>query len=125
MGYDADSVLHDDGVFWISWDDVLVYFRNLHLSWNPDLFRFRFLVHGFYSKDIGPADDSYNVGENPQYTITLSENAIESRATLWLLLSRHVTKQEQEGGEVSIDILSLSCYLCSCNLITDMTTNVQ
>ena len=50
---------------------------------------------------MGPNDDSYNVGDNPQYTITLSEKAIESKAKLWILLSRHVTKQEQEGGEVS------------------------
>ena len=62
---------------------------------------FQTAVHGYWDKNMGPNDDSYNVGENPQYTVTLSEEAIKSKATLWLLLSRHVTKQEQEGDEVS------------------------
>ncbi|KAL3777474.1 hypothetical protein ACHAW5_007448 [Stephanodiscus triporus] len=48
-------------------------------------------------------DDSYNMSKNPQYTITLSEEAIRKKATLWLLLSRHVTKQEQESGEVEAE----------------------
>jgi len=85
----------------MSWDDILLYFRNIHMSWNRSLFRFRTPIHGFWRKDVGPKDDSYNVGDNPQYTITLSEEAIQKKATLWILLSRHVTKQEQEGGEVS------------------------
>jgi hypothetical protein len=82
----------------MSWDDVLHYLCNIHVSWRPGLFRVR--VHGRWDANAGPEDDSYNVSENPQYTITLSEEAIRKKATLWLLLSRHVTKQEQEGGEV-------------------------
>jgi len=87
----------------MSWDDVLLYFRNIHMSWStdPQLFRCRTSVHGYWSKETGPNDDSYNVGDNPQYTVTLSEKAIESKAKLWILLSRHVTKQEQEGAEVT------------------------
>lgn len=87
----------------MAWEDVLVYFGNIHMSWStdPDLFRYRTAVHGYWDKNMGPSNDSYNVGENPQYTITLSNDAIQRKATLWLLLSRHVTKQEQEGGEVS------------------------
>ena len=88
----------DDGVFYISWDDVIKYCSNFHLSWNPSLFRHKTSMHGLWRKEEGPLDDSFNVGENPQYSVTLSKNAIASRATLWILLSRHVTKQEQEGG---------------------------
>lgn len=80
----------------MSWDDVTMYCSNLHLSWNPSLFRHKYTVHGVWKKEVGPVDDAYNVGENPQYVVTLSTNA-----TLWILLSRHVTKQEQECGEVS------------------------
>ncbi len=103
VGYDATAAAHyDDGVFWMSWEDVLLYFRNIHMSWSTDpaLFRYRTAVHGYWNKNVGPNDDSYNVGENPQYTVTLSDKAIQSKATIWLLLSRHVTKQEQEGAEV-------------------------
>lgn len=100
---------HDDGVFWIRWEDALVYFRNLHLSWNPALFSYRMTVHGDWPSDQGPADDSFNIGENPQYLLTLSEKALNSNATVWILLSRHVTKQEQEGSEAS-DFLTLHIH---------------
>lgn len=107
----------DDGVFYISWSDVTIYFRNLHLSWNPSLFRHKTTMHGCWKKDVGPADDSFNVGENPQYIVNLSKNAIQSQATLWILLSRHVTKQEQEGGEVSL-ILVRICFCQACSNIS-------
>ncbi|KAL7544034.1 hypothetical protein ACHAXR_013478 [Thalassiosira sp. AJA248-18] len=112
VGYDATSASqYDDGVFWMAWDDILLYFRNIHMSWNtdPQLFRFRTKVHGYWAKDMGPTDDSFNVGENPQYTVTLSPKAIASKAKLWILLSRHVTKLEQEGGEVN-DFLTLHIH---------------
>lgn len=90
----------DDGVFWICWDDVMTYFNNFHLSWNPTLFKYRVVTHGFWPKEQGPMDDTFNVGDNPQYILTLSDQALARKATVWILVSRHVTKQEQEGSEV-------------------------
>ena len=69
--------------------------------------RFRTAVHGYWDAKTGPKDDSFNVGDNPQYSVTLSDKA--TNATLWLLLSRHVTKQEQEGAEVT-DFLTLHIH---------------
>ena len=90
VGYDAEAAAKcDDGVFWITWADVTFFFRNLEISWNPQLFRFQKISHDFWHADAGPNDDSFNVGENPQYTITLSQDAIQKNATLWILLSRH------------------------------------
>lgn len=108
VGYNPDIAAKlDDGVFWICWDDIMHYFQNFHLSWNPVLFRSRLTVHGCWPKDQGPSDDTFNIGENPQYTLTLSDKAIQQKATIWILISRHVTKQEQEGSEVRT--LRLSC----------------
>jgi calpain-7 len=102
VGYNPDiAAKQDDGVFWICWEDILHYFQNFHLSWNPSLFRSRLTIHGCWPKDQGPSDDTFNIGENPQYTLTLSDKAIYQKATIWILISRHVTKQEQEGSEVS------------------------
>ena len=102
VGYDpVIAAKHDDGVFWICWEDILVYFQNFHLSWNPALFQSRLSMHGCWPRDQGPADDTFNIGENPQYCLELSNQAIKKNATLWILVSRHVTKQEQEGVEVS------------------------
>jgi calpain-7 len=109
VGYNAElAAKQDDGIFWICWEDILQYFKNFHLSWNPSLFKFRATMHGRWPKGQGPEDDSYNVGDNPQYLLNLSEAAISRKATVWILISRHVTKQEQEGCDVS---LSKSCTI--------------
>jgi len=110
VGYNPDEVRHhDDGVFWICWDDILQYFLNFHLSWNPFLFRFRTATHGLWPKNKGPYDDTFNVGDNPQYILKLSKEAIEQKATIWILISRHVSKQEQEGADVS-DFLTVHVH---------------
>ena len=79
---------------------LLLAYQNVHLSWNPDLFAYRTSTHNFWPKEQGPSDDTFNCGENPQYIMTLSQSALTKRASIWILVSRHVTKQEQEGCEV-------------------------
>jgi calpain-7 len=102
LGYDPiEAAKHDDGIFWISWSDLLLYFRNLQLSWNPKLFSYRFTTHGSWPMDQGPKFDTFNVGQNPQYIMVLSDKAVSSKPTIWVLISRHVSKQEQEGAEVN------------------------
>lgn len=110
VGYDPVlAQKHDDGIFWIEWKDVLVYFQNIHLSWNPGLFSFHTTVHGFWPLNQGPLDDMFNVGDNPQYVLKLSDSAISKKATIWILLSRHVAKQEQEGSEAT-DYLTVHAH---------------
>ena len=106
--------MQDDGVFWICWEDILQYFQNFHLSWNPFLFRYRTTLHGRWPKTQGPYDDTFNVGDNPQYIVTLSDEAIcratsNRKVSIWILISRHVSKQEQEGAEVS-DFLTVHIH---------------
>ncbi len=79
----------DNGVFWITWADVTIYLRNIHISWNPELLPFRKISHALWKVDDGPRDDLFYVNENPQYIVKLSKDAIEKNATLWVLLSRH------------------------------------
>ena len=101
IGYNPElAAKHDDGIFWISWEDVLRYFRNIQLSWNPALFSHRIVTHNIWPCTQGPANDTFNIGENPQYIMVLSDEAVAKNATVWVMLSRHVTKQEQEGAEV-------------------------
>jgi calpain-7 len=103
VGYDPEAAMkQDDGIFWVCWDDVLKFFHNFHLSWNPWLFRYRFVTHGYWPLGQGPIDDTFSVGDNPQYVMSFSKEALQKKPTIWLLISRHVTKQEQEGAEVSI-----------------------
>ena len=107
VGYNPElAAQHDDGIFWISWDEVLRYFQNIQLSWNPALFSHRVVTHKFWPVSQGPANDTFNIGENPQYVLVLSDEAISKQATVWVLLSRHVTKQEQGGADVN-DFLTI------------------
>ena len=46
-----------------------------YLSWNPHLFWHRTTTHALWPKDQGPYDDTFNVGENPQYILKLSDEA--------------------------------------------------
>jgi calpain-7 len=101
VGYDPQkAAMCDDGVFWICWDDVLRYFQNFHLSWNPDLFSHRTALHGLWPESQGPIQDSFQIGENPQYVVEISDSAVDTNPSLWILLSRHVTKEEQLEGKV-------------------------
>ena len=35
-GYNLkEAIKHNDGIFWICWQDVLQYFQNIFISWNP------------------------------------------------------------------------------------------
>lgn len=101
VGYNPDLAgKKDDGIFWISWEDVLRFFQNIQLSWNPALFHHHAVTHDFWPGNQGPQNDTFNIGENPQYVLVLSNEAIAKSATVWVLLSRHVTKQEQDGADV-------------------------
>mmetsp|Transcript_22585 Transcript_22585/g.64983 ORF Transcript_22585/g.64983 Transcript_22585/m.64983 type:complete len:875 (-) Transcript_22585:4571-7195(-) len=110
VGYSpAAHTQYDDGVFFIAWDDVCRYFRNIHFSWNPNLFAYRTTLHASWPAGVGADDDSFNIRDNPQYILTLSEQAVQKGATVWVHVARHVTKQEQEGADVS-DFLTLHIH---------------
>ena len=98
---------HDDGIFWIGWQDgILKYFNNVQLSWNPSLFAFRVTTHGFWPLNQGLQNDSFNVGENPQYTVTFSDEALAKKPTIWILISRHTNKiDEDDDSYLTIHIV--------------------
>jgi calpain-7 len=109
VGYDPSGHNKDDGVFWISWQAVLIYFQNIHLSWSPSLFSCRVTTHGFWPSHLGPVIDTYFVGDNPQYNLVVSDTALKNKASIWILASRHVSKQEQEGSVVT-DYLTIHVH---------------
>jgi calpain-7 len=106
VGYDPLLSIEeeDDGIFWVCWDDILVFFQNFYLSWNPNLFAHRHVAHGFWPYDQGPKDDSINLSENPQYTLSFPNHGVMTKATLWILISRHIARQELLGYEVCYKI---------------------
>jgi len=106
LSYDNNIAKNiDNGIFWIDWLSLMKYFRSIHLNWNPQLFKYKTMVHHHWPKSQGPDNDSFNYGPNPQFTLTVdqSTNSTNSPATVWVLLSRHVTTKESEVNKNAHD----------------------
>lgn len=110
LKYDPENAQNfDNGVFWIDYDSLCQFFDVIYMNWNPGLFKYKPLLHGFQLSDSvmpvfffirhsygihstwnggsGPAKDLYNISKNPQYSLELSPGS----GALWILLSRHIT----------------------------------
>lgn len=99
MGYDARAAQRsDDGVFWISWDDVRRFFSSVFLNWRPGLFSYKTVLHNLWPREQGPPNDTFSYGQNPQYLLDMVAN--NKATSVWILLSRHVTSRQEamEGG---------------------------
>eukprot|EP01041_Mallomonas_annulata_P006661 gene6661-13483_t len=124
--------LHGKGVFWMSFEDCRRYFTSFYLNWNPMLFTHRLTLHSLWPKSQGPCDDTFFVGENPQYilhvdgtipkaTTTTTNNTYTNTkpspavktmpmtmtmgASVWILLSKHVTTTESGTGTMTRGLL--------------------
>lgn len=93
LNYDRlNAVQNDNGVFWINWDSVCRFYDVFYMNWNPKLFKYKFSIHSKWQATEGPIKDSYNVGDNPQYRLTVHSGDEES--IIWILLSRHITERD-------------------------------
>lgn len=109
LRYDQLSAMQrDNGIFWIDYNSLCAAFKGLYLNWNRDLFQHHTSHHKWWpANDHGPKNDSYNVGYNPQYTLTIKAPASKNKhlpksknsSAVWLLLSRHVVDKRLETGE--------------------------
>jgi calpain-7 len=78
------------------------------LNWNPELFPHKYVCHKHWPLELGPANDFYNLGWNPQYALEFITPNVTSRglstttksnmpvSTVWVLLTRHVRQVERE-----------------------------
>ena len=91
----------DIGVFWIDYASVQRHFRGLFMNWNPELFSHREAVHRHWPVSIGPKNDTYNVGYNPQYSLIVrvppghkKGGAAQRLGSVWILLTRHIVNKD-------------------------------
>jgi len=88
LRYDPQSARNfDNGVFWIDIDSLYRFYDVAYLNWNPGLFRYTYCTHDSWSAGVGPVKDLYFIGDNPQYSLTLTNG----NSTVWVLLTRHIT----------------------------------
>ncbi|XP_053323276.1 calpain-7 [Spea bombifrons] len=82
----------DNGIFWITWDDLCQYYDVIYLSWNPSLFKESTCIHSTWDAKQGPVKDAYSLANNPQYKLEVQ--CPKGGAAVWILLSRHITDKD-------------------------------
>ena len=91
LKFDPSSLKYvDNGVFWIKFHDMKKYFDSCSVSWNPEFFPHKQIFHKTWPYDEGPRKQRYSMAHNPQYVLTIE---VQSQATVWLLLSKHITQK--------------------------------
>ncbi|XP_064402282.1 calpain-7-like isoform X2 [Halichondria panicea] len=90
LKFDQTQALEvDNGVFWIDWASLCKFFDVAYLNWKPELFAHKSTIHDVW-KPNAAEKDWYDISNNPQYTLRVN-NGGEGVATVWVLLSRHIT----------------------------------
>ena len=100
--------MEEQGQFYIQFEDLLMYYNGIFLNWNPSLFKFKTAIHENWPLSVGPLDDAYYKGDNPQYSLIIDPQLIDANllqsqgniVTIWVLLSRHVTSNVDSDNEV-------------------------
>ncbi|XP_063308249.1 calpain-7 [Pelobates fuscus] len=82
----------DNGIFWITWDDLCQYYDVIYLSWNPGLFKDSTCIQSTWDAKQGPVKDAYSLANNPQYKLEVQ--CPKGGAAVWILLSRHITDKD-------------------------------
>ena len=118
LQYEPTQALQmDNGIFWIDYGNMLKHYKGVYSNWNPALFRHHSSTHGQWPKRAAAnANDSKNIGANPQYGLRLSVSAEQvgagRSAAVWLLLSRHAQRgaSATHGEEGKDDYLTVHVF---------------
>ncbi|XP_041104033.1 calpain-7-like isoform X1 [Polyodon spathula] len=82
----------DNGVFWITWEDLCQYYDVIYLSWRPALFKESSCIHSTWEAKQGPVKDAYSLANNPQFKLEVQ--CPQGGAAVWVLLTRHITDKD-------------------------------
>lgn len=85
--HDHDTTTASDGMmpgtFWMDFNNVLQYFENMYINWNPGLFSHRQDLHfSWHQSQPGPMGSI--LVDNPQFAVKASTDG-----EVWLLVNRH------------------------------------
>ncbi|EXJ88498.1 hypothetical protein A1O1_05428 [Capronia coronata CBS 617.96] len=72
------------GTFWMDFNNVLQYFENMYINWNPGLFSHREDLHFSWQQARQSGSMDSILVDNPQFAVTTSADG-----ELWLLVNRH------------------------------------
>ncbi|KAF9152216.1 calpain 7, partial [Actinomortierella ambigua] len=104
LNFDQLSALKtDDGIFWIDYDSVCTNFDTIHINWNLETLNYRAVIHAPWPSNYGPKRDNYNLGYNPQFSLTTHVKGTRP-ASMWLLLSKHITMTEENRDFITLHV---------------------
>ncbi|KAG0314384.1 calpain 7 [Dissophora globulifera] len=105
LNFDQFAALkNDDGIFWIDYDSVCSTFNTIHINWNLETLKHRAVIHAPWPCNYSPRKDmkdNYNLGYNPQFTLTTHVRGQRS-CEMWLLLSKHTTRTEENRDFITL-----------------------
>eukprot|EP00762_Andalucia_godoyi_P002778 ANDGO_04551.mRNA.1 Calpain-like protease palB/RIM13 len=100
-GYDPVSdYLYDNGVFFMHWDDVCAFFRNITICWNPASYPYQETLHGSWKhlSNIGNYSDLHRFRNNPQFLLKVDAMR---HAEVLLVVSKHVHDWDLEHDAIT------------------------
>ncbi|CAG8611819.1 6340_t:CDS:10 [Cetraspora pellucida] len=104
LEYDRLQAIHnDDGIFWIDFDSVCKNFYLIHMSWNPELFKYHYTLHSSWPLDSSVLKDKLNLGNNPQFCLEIKNDTKEDSATR-ILLSKHIMKTGKNRDFITLHL---------------------
>ncbi|CAG8621078.1 1912_t:CDS:10, partial [Paraglomus occultum] len=104
LNYDRRSAARsDDGVFWIDFDSVCKYFDSMHVNENPGLFEYKDVLHASWSNTNIVNTDTFNIGNNPQYSLEIVNNNTKASAVR-LLLTKHIITVGENKDHIALHV---------------------
>ncbi|GJJ78192.1 calpain-7 [Entomortierella parvispora] len=107
LNFDQFAALkNDDGIFWIDYESVCSTFDTIHINWNLETLNHRAVIHAPWPCNYGPKRDNYNLGYNPQFTLTTNVKGSKP-CGIWLLLSKHITVTEENRDFITVHVFDV------------------
>lgn len=110
-----------ESTFWLSWDDILRYYSQINLCWNPNIYPFKKRIHSYWKNKYNPPEDypnlsgkfldeKYCVEYCPQFVFTIPPHKDDFEVRIFL--QRHMKSFHAKGDNryVSFKLFSFEGY---------------
>jgi len=109
-----------ESTFWLNWEDLLEYYSQINLWWNPGIYPFKKQIHSFWKNRYLPAEDypnlngkfldeNYSVEYCPQFVFTIPPHKDDFEVRIFL--QRHMQNFKAGNNKyVSFKLFSFEGY---------------
>ncbi|CAI2373810.1 unnamed protein product [Moneuplotes crassus] len=109
-----------ESTFWLKWEDVLSYYTQINLCWNPSIYPFKKQIHSYWKHRYSPEseypnlggkfiDEKYCVEYCPQFVFTIPPHKDDFEVRIFL--QRHMQSFDHNGDRfISFKLFSFEGY---------------